>query len=79
MALSRCIPLDLMASWVNTSMRRTCSEPDDVDNLTVVWESTTMFQDEVPRSVFLIDKGREAVIFGLEEGSMQVSFGSLRI
>ncbi len=38
-----------------------------------------MFKNEIPRFTFLIDKGRDAIIFGIEEGSMCVSVDSLHI
>lgn len=39
----------------------------------------TMLKHEVPRAIIFIDKGREAIIFGIEEGSMYVLADSLHI
>jgi hypothetical protein len=38
----------------------------------VLWESTALFKNEVPRALFLTDKGCDAIILGLEEGSLYV-------
>lgn len=42
-----------------------------LDNLVVSWEAS--LSQEIPRALFFMENGQDAVVFGLEKGSMCVS------